>query len=277
MLRNIYYLLSPAQRLVARRLAFLPVDFFEKITGRRKGEIPPRGMIYTGTGDFLLAGKLFLEVFKTYGNLKPNHRVLDVGSGIGRMAIPLTGFLNDQGSYEGFDIVPAGVNWCTKRISSKYANFNFRLVHLKNDLYSDTGENASDFRFPYADEEFDFVFLISVFTHMLPEEVENYMKEIGRVLKKGGHCLSTFFVFGEEKEAESNPKFAFKLDHGHYRLMHHKVESANVAFQYEYINTVLAHPHNMKVVHFLPGYWDCQTRKNERMDFQDIVVFRKEE
>ena len=56
--------------------------------------VPPRRKIFTGSGDFLQTGRDFLHYFVEFGHLKPHHRVLDVDSGIGRMAIPLTGYLN---------------------------------------------------------------------------------------------------------------------------------------------------------------------------------------
>lgn len=85
------------------------MDAVESARGKRPPMIPPRRKIFTGSGDFLQTGQEFLRYFKDLGHLKPNHRVLDVGSGIGRMAIPLTSYLNHEGSYEGFDIVPMGV------------------------------------------------------------------------------------------------------------------------------------------------------------------------
>ena len=43
----------------------------------------------------------------------------------------------------------------------------------------------------------DFVFLTSVFTHMLPPEVAHYLREIKRVLRAEGRCLATFFLLNE--------------------------------------------------------------------------------
>jgi len=276
MLRKIYYLLNPAQRLMARRIAFLPVDIIEKTLRLRNKNIPPRGMIYTGTGDFIRAGQLYLSLFTKYGMLNPDHRVLDVGSGIGRMALPLTGYLNKEGSYEGFDIVQSGVNWCSKNITSRYPNFRFRLVHLKNDLYSLQGKAAEEFSFPYSDNEFDFVFLTSVFTHMVPDEVENYMKEISRVLKPGGRCFATFFVFGGNLvKGSGRSYFSFPIDHGYYKLLDPRVKSANVAFRLDYIEETLARANQLKLQTFVPGYWRDLDKKKVSEDFQDIIVFKK--
>ncbi|TVQ12279.1 MAG: class I SAM-dependent methyltransferase [Bacteroidetes bacterium] len=275
MLRKLYYLFSPSQRLMVRRLAFLPYDIWDSLTGKRNNNIPPRGMIFTGAGDFINAGKLFLEFFRQYGELKPHHRVLDVGSGIGRMALPLTTFLSEEGSYEGFDIVNTGVKWCQKNISTHHPNFNFKLIALKNDLYSSEGDEAAELKFPYNNEEFDFVFLTSVFTHMVPSETKNYMKEISRVLKPSGKCLATFFVFDYQLPSTPiKPSFGFPVDHGYYKLMDPRVKSANVAFKYDYIEKELAHDNKLRIKKFVPGYWQG-LEKNKDIDFQDILVFEK--
>jgi ubiquinone/menaquinone biosynthesis C-methylase UbiE len=57
---------------------------------------------------------------------------------------------------------------------------------------------ASEYRFPFEPSAFDYVFLTSVFTHMLPADVEHYLREIARVLKPGGHALITYFLLNDE-------------------------------------------------------------------------------
>jgi hypothetical protein len=39
-----------------------------------------------------------------------------------------------------------------------------------------------EYEFPYADASYDFAFLTSVFKNLLPDEVENYLSKIERVL-----------------------------------------------------------------------------------------------
>src|SRR5208283_4898961 len=128
------------------------------------------------------------------GGLKADDHVLDVGCGIGRVAIPLIRFLNEKGRYEGFDIVPAGIDWCEDKISQRYTNFNFQLCNVYNKVYHPSGWlHADEYTFPHADESFDFVFLSSVFTHVLPAGLENYLSEISRVMKTGGAASSRTF------------------------------------------------------------------------------------
>jgi hypothetical protein len=69
--------------------------------------------------------------------------------------------------------------WCQGNISSKYPNFRFQLADVYNTEYNPGGTHrASEYESPYEDESFDFVILTSAFTHMLPEEVSNYLSEI---------------------------------------------------------------------------------------------------
>ncbi|MED3038852.1 class I SAM-dependent methyltransferase, partial [Bacillus tropicus] len=56
---------------------------------------PPELVQYVG-GDFKKVGKEFLKHFIQIGALKSNEKVLDVGCGVGRMAVPLLNYLNDD-------------------------------------------------------------------------------------------------------------------------------------------------------------------------------------
>lgn len=278
-LRSLYYALPPGLRLAARRLVYAPIDVWDRLMGRRAELMPPRGMIYTGSGDFIRQGRRFLDYFIEYGDLQPHHDVLDIGSGIGRMAIPLTDYLEPTARYEGFDVVQSGVRWCANHIGRRYPNFRFRYIPLKNDLYTADGEEAADFAFPYAAFSFDFVILTSVFTHMLPEQVEHYLMEIQRVLRPGGRVLATFFLITSAYEAppEKAATFSFPYDYGHYRLMNERVRSANVAYREDYLRSTVrrigsAGGLRIREVHY--GSWNSRPA-SETLDFQDIVILEK--
>lgn len=275
-LRKLYYALPPAWRFLARRLYYLPSDLYDGLSGRRDELTPPQGLIYTGSGDFRAQGEKMLRYFIELGGLGPGHRVLDVGSGMGRIAVPLTRYLDEQGSYEGFDVVESGVRWCNRRISRRFPNFRFQFIGLGNDLYRPDGENAAAFRFPYADEDFDFAILTSVFTHMLPDEVANYLKEIRRVLKPGGVCFVTFFLWNRESEAlsQANPVFNFPFGRGHYRLMDEDVQSANVAYEEAYLRAGMIEAAGLSVEQAHYGYWPGRDKEACR-DFQDILLLRR--
>ena len=167
--------------------------------------IPPLKLMHDGPvgfEEFKTNGEEFFRYYTELCDLKPHERMLDVGSGVGRKTFLLTDYLKHEGSYEGLDIVKTGVDWCTERITRKYPRFKFQLIDVCNRHYNPTGRyKASEYRFPFADESFDFVVLCSVFTHMLAEDVERYLCEVARVLKTGGRCLVSFFLLNESSVA----------------------------------------------------------------------------
>ncbi|MBI2299651.1 MAG: class I SAM-dependent methyltransferase [Armatimonadetes bacterium] len=144
--------------------------------------------------EFRRVGERSVRRLIELGGLRPDERVLEVGCGLGRIALPLARYLT-AGSYEGFDILEGEIAWATRHITAHYPGFRFRHVSLHNRYYGVvTAPPAEAFRFPYADAEFDFVYLFSVFTHMLRRDVEHYLTEIVRVLKPGGRCLISWFI-----------------------------------------------------------------------------------
>lgn len=272
-LRRLFYALPTHLRFLARRLFYLPLDTYEYLTHQRRPPYPPKGLIYTGSGDFKIQGEKLLQDFIQYGQLQPTDKVLDIGSGIGRLAIPLTKYLAKTGGYEGFDVVEYGVKWCQKYIASQYSHFNFTYIPLHNDLYTKTGQTATNFQFPYPSAAFDKAVLLSVFTHMLPAEVANYIAEIKRVLKKGGRCYATFFIMNEASQRMMTDQFNFPYEYDDHFLMDQKVQSANVAYRESYLIALFQKEgFKMNAIHY--GWW-CGREKAHCVQFQDVMIIQR--
>jgi ubiquinone/menaquinone biosynthesis C-methylase UbiE len=173
----------------------------------------------------------------------PNERILDVGCGCGLMAIYLSEYLCSSGRYVGVDINKPSIRFCQKSIATRHPNFTFIHIDIKNNLYNPGGKLAAEnCSFPFNDRSFDMILLKSVFTHMLPKEVDNYLKEISRLLSYNGRCLATFFLLNEkQKELEENGanKIIFRFGDKNWRYAYKQCPEAAVAYAETYLLELL--------------------------------------
>ncbi len=243
---------------------------------RQRDLTPPRTLYFVGDGDFKATGHEFRKLFIEVGGLKPEHHVLDVGCGIGRMAVPLTSYLLPTASYEGFDIVQQGIAWCQTNITPRFPSFRFRHSDVRNNFYNPNGiYEAKGYRFPYEDARFDFIFLTSVFTHVFPPALENYLAEIARVLKPGGRCFITFFLMNDEStaliaEGVASQNFVHELD-GCYTTYLPNPEGA-LAFREPYITGLYEKLGLSIETPIRYGKW-CG--RGEFLSYQDVIIATK--
>jgi SAM-dependent methyltransferase len=177
------------------------LDVKDRLTGTRDPLMPPRR--WGLPSQFPSVGaRLLNQALIDSGGLKPNEHVLDIGCGAGRVAAQLTRYLDPaSGSYEGFDVMPKAIDWAQKKITTGHSNFRFQLAEVRNDEYNrEATVDASTFQFPYADGEFDLTFALSLYTHMFPFQLSNYLRETARVLRPGGRAVATFFLLNPEVE-----------------------------------------------------------------------------
>jgi len=247
-------------------------DAGNAVLRRRDPLVPPRRLtVFVGAGDFRQMGEDFKRHFIELGGLKPDHDVLDVGSGVGRMAVPLLGYLS--GRYEGFDVYPAGIRWCQKQITPGYPRFHFQLADIKNDLYNPNGRyDAREYRFPYDDASFDFAISTSVFTHLLPADAHNYLNEVGRVLRRGGTCFATFFLLDERQPVSDRAQLDFRFKGNGYLSISADTPEAAVAYKRTDVEKALASA-GLTLRSLRRGSWSGY---EAGPSFQDILVATKQ-
>jgi SAM-dependent methyltransferase len=100
------------------------------------------------------------------------HRVLEFGCGSGRVLRHWQGVRGPD--IHGTDYNPRLVEWCRQ--------------HLP---FTTIAQNQLDPPLPYANESFDLIYAISVFTHLKASAQEAWISELRRVLTPGGRLLFT--------------------------------------------------------------------------------------
>jgi SAM-dependent methyltransferase len=206
-------------------------------------------------------------------HLQPHHRLLDVGSGIGNLAVALLDY--SRGGYDGLEIHAEAVRWCQSAITPRAPSFRFHHADVVNQAYNPDGrEQPSTYRFTFADASFDFVFLGSVFTHLFPDAVANYLREVARVLTPGGTCVASYFLLNEERRAavkEGRSFLSFTVaDESRLFLLHDPaMPEAAVALDETFVRK--AHESaSLDIVDLRRGNW-----WNGGADDQDVITARR--
>ena len=100
--------------------------------------------------------------------------VLDFGCGCGR-TLKLLVKNNSATNFFGTDIDSQSIDWCREN----FQNIEFSVNNAAPPL-------------PYPDNQFDFIYAISVFSHLSEESHIRWLGELSRVVEPRGYLLATF-------------------------------------------------------------------------------------
>jgi SAM-dependent methyltransferase len=220
------------------------VDAVDRVIGlpfREFRDLPPNRMrIRVGVGNRLVFNHAaYLEYGASAvidrlanGTLRMTSRVMDIGCGCGRMAHALRrhGF---RGTYDGVDVDREMVAWCAENFPGDGFRFHFADIYSK--VYNPGGSKES-YRLPVADHVQDLVVGQSLLTHLLEEDVVNYLTEGHRVLDAGGYLdMSVFCLEDMDDHGDLGGRWTFRHQLGDARVESLEYPEAAVAYGREWL------------------------------------------
>jgi SAM-dependent methyltransferase len=225
--------------------------------------------------DFRHVGDVFVSHACDVAGLQPSEDVLEIGCGSGRIAARLLRYLDKRGSYRGFDVHADAVMWCREHLEPYHAGFRFFHADVYNSFYNPSGGARPDeYHFPFADSAFDLVLLASVFTHMLPDDLEHYLREIRRVLRPDGRMLATWFLLDDWSRfavAAGRVEIPFLPREEAWWVVDEQRPEFAVAYDELYVRRTLACA-GLPVLH--PIRYGTWCARPGAVDLQDLVLAR---
>lgn len=165
----------PPAPSVAASAAAEPADIYEKLYEEHAANFDDSDVV--GGGDFDMWGRRELALLTTNG-LPPEGTLVDLGCGIGRLAVHAIPYLVG-GHYVGTDVSSQLLDRAQKRVSVVVPDPPAQVTWIKQ-----VGT-----RFALPDASVDMFCAFSVFTHIEHEDTFNFLKDARRAAKPGGRFV----------------------------------------------------------------------------------------
>ncbi|MBV9479834.1 MAG: class I SAM-dependent methyltransferase [Acidobacteria bacterium] len=181
--------------------------------------------VFNGHVNFIQAGNQTWLAFLARNYCTSRSDVVELGCGCGRLARPLRDPVWDpwfEGTYVGVDIDKEMIEYCRQNFPPE--RFQFILSPHKSRTYSrgklpDESKVAFDLTIAAEDSK-DFVYSLSLFSHLLEAEAVDYLQESYRILRAGGIMFLTFFCM-EHVELGQRWTFAHRCGNAYVENPHY--------------------------------------------------------
>lgn len=113
-----------------------------------------------------------------WAGLKPHHKFLDLGCGVLRGTLRLTGYVA-HGNFYGADVSDTLIRLAAERLYEHGIEAPVQLASIQ----------SFDLEKVFPEVRFDRILSVSVLTHLLPSDVPDYFKGIRNALSEGAQAL----------------------------------------------------------------------------------------
>ena len=164
----------------------------------------------TAAAGFEHTGQVLIDLATKRLGLKDlqDKDILDVGCGV-RFAMTILNREIPIKSYTGLEVNRPIVDFLDDEVASHDYRFQFAQLDILNDMYNPQGLPFSMFdRLPFEDD-FDIIWLFSVFTHLNPSDALTMLKILKKYIRNDGKLFFSSFIdeklSGFEDRVEDRP------------------------------------------------------------------------
>ena len=136
-------------------------------------------------------------VFQNLPDRHPRH-ILDIGCGVGRLAISCLPYLMPGDHYVGLEVNRRDYDYCVRHY--RHECLSFIHFNLGNAAYSPE-QQGRFLPWPVEPESFDLLTALSVWTHLNELDSRFYLKQVDAVLRPGGRAIISFFILDDLYDA----------------------------------------------------------------------------
>ena len=217
----------------------------------------------------------YLAYLTLIADLRREEAVLELGCGHGRTGRGLLAYLRWPGRYVGLDVDRRRIAFAQSRIQARWPAFEFVWADVKSPHDNPEGSaDATAYVFPFADATFDVAYAASLFTHLLPDETLNYLRETRRVLRPNGRCLFSFFLLDHYRGPGTTTSRLYEFPQawpGHPGVAVRDLGRPGALVGYTLAAlTALAAQSGLRVVRVIPGLWS--ENPGLAVNEQDLVL-----
>ena len=257
-----------------------PLDYAFRLTSHL-GKYPPLHLRrYVGgmSAGFNGPGYEYVSYLRLLAMLRDGDSVWDLACGCGMLELALED-LGWHGRITGTDISRPCIEWAQKNIGARLPGHKFTHMDIYNEAYHRRGKlSAKAWLDSFGENGFDIVIAKSLFTHVLPDELDIYLKGISDRLRPGGRTLLTFFVLSEEQahlavSGKNRMSFQPYGEDGRCFVYRPLAPNAAVAYERYYLEERFRNAgFKTQSYKLSPGAW---TGSPTGLSFQDIIVAEK--